>query len=67
MLIAALPKDAFQVTPTGQVATSYPDCATVYSLNMNRAAHLVSAHRPLIAFEQLGAAIRNLTGAEVDA
>ena len=32
-LIANLPKDAFQVTPTGQVATSYPGCATVYTLN----------------------------------
>jgi len=64
-LIAALPKDAFQVTPTGQVATSYSNCATVYSLNKNRAAHLVPAHRPPIAFEQLSATIRNLTGAEV--
>jgi cephalosporin-C deacetylase-like acetyl esterase len=63
-LIANLPKDAFQVTPTGQVATSYPDCATVYSLNKNRAAHLVPAHHPLIAFDQLGTAIRNLTGSE---
>jgi cephalosporin-C deacetylase-like acetyl esterase len=64
-LIANLPKDALQVTPTGQVATSYPGCATVYSLNKNRAARLVPAHRPLIAFDQLGTAIRNLTGAEV--
>ena len=29
-LLAGLPKDAFQVTPTGQVATSYPGCATVF-------------------------------------
>jgi cephalosporin-C deacetylase-like acetyl esterase len=64
-LIANLPKDEFQVTPTGQVATSYPNCATVYSLNKNRAAHLVPAHHPLIAFDQLGTAIRNLTGSEV--
>jgi cephalosporin-C deacetylase-like acetyl esterase len=63
-LIANLPKDALQVTPTGQVATSYPGCATVYSLNKNRAARLVPAHRPLIAFDELGTAIRNLTGAE---
>jgi hypothetical protein len=63
-LIANLPKDAFQVTPTGQVATSYPDCATVYSLNKKRTARLVPAHRPLIAFDQLGTLIRNLTGAE---
>ena len=26
------PKDIFQVTPTGQVATSYPDAETVYTL-----------------------------------
>jgi cephalosporin-C deacetylase-like acetyl esterase len=64
-LIANLPKDAFQVTPTGQVATSYPNCATVYSLNKNRAAHLVPAHRPPIAFDQLGTMVREAIGAEV--
>jgi cephalosporin-C deacetylase-like acetyl esterase len=64
-LIANLPKDAFQVTPTGQVATSHPDCATVFTLNKNRAARLVPAHRPLIAFDQLGTMVRQATGAEV--
>ncbi len=63
-LIASLPKDAFQVTPTGQVATSYPGCATVNTLNKKRAARLIPAHRPLIAFDQLGARIREATGAE---
>ncbi len=63
-LIADLPKDAFQVTPTRQVATSYPGCATVYALNRKRAARLVPTHHPLIALDQLGAMIRNLTGAE---
>jgi Acetyl xylan esterase (AXE1) len=63
-LIANLPKDAFQVTPTGQVATSDPDCATVYTLNKKRAAQLVPAHRPPIAFDQLGTIIRNVTGAD---
>lgn len=63
-LIASLPKDAFQVTPTGQVATSYPGCATVYTLNKKRAARLVPAHRPLIAFDQLGAMVRSATGAD---
>ena len=62
--LADLPNDALQVTPTGQIATSFPGCATVYSLNKKRAARLVPAHRPLIAFDQLGAMIRNLTGAE---
>ncbi len=64
-LIADLPKDAFQVTTTGQVATSHPDCTTVYTLNKKRAARLVPAHRPLIAFDQLSAMIRSsVTGAE---
>ncbi len=63
-LIANLPKDALQVTPTGQVATSYPGCATVYSLNKNRAARLVPAHHPLIAFDQLATMVREATGAE---
>lgn len=63
-LIANLPKDAFQVTPTGQVATSYSGCATVYSLNKKRAARLIPAHRPLIAFDTLGAMIREATGGE---
>ena len=63
-LIASLPKDAFQVTPTGQVATSYPGCATVYTLNKKRTARLIPAHRPLIAYDQLGAMIREVTGVE---
>jgi Acetyl xylan esterase (AXE1) len=63
-LIASLPKDAFQVTPTGQVATSYPDCATVFTLNKNRASRLVPAHRPPIAIDQLGTMVREATGAE---
>ena len=50
VLIADIPKDAFQVTPTGQVATSFPDCATVFTLNEKRAARIVPGHRPLIAF-----------------
>jgi len=62
-LIANIPKDAFQVTTTGQVATSFPDCATVFTLNKKRAARIVPAHRPLIAFAALGAMIRDATGA----
>jgi cephalosporin-C deacetylase-like acetyl esterase len=61
--IASLPKDAFQVTATGQVATSIPDCATVFTLNKKRAAHIVSPHRPLIGFAALGSMIRDATGA----
>jgi cephalosporin-C deacetylase-like acetyl esterase len=62
--IASLPKNTFQVTTTGQVATSFPDCASVFSLNKKRAAHIVPAHRPLIAFAALGSMIRDATGAE---
>jgi len=62
-LIASLPPNAFQVTPTGQVATSFPGCATVFTLNKKRAAHLVPAHRPIIAFAVLGMRIREATGA----
>jgi cephalosporin-C deacetylase-like acetyl esterase len=61
--IASLPKDAFQVTTTGQVATSFLGCATVFTLNKKRAAHIVPAHRPLIGFAALGSMIRDATGA----
>jgi cephalosporin-C deacetylase-like acetyl esterase len=61
--IASIPKDAYQVTPTGQVATSFPGCATVFSLNKKRAAHLVPWQRPLIGFAALGSMIREFTGA----
>jgi cephalosporin-C deacetylase-like acetyl esterase len=60
-----LPSDALQDTSTGQVATSFPDCATVYTLNKKRAAHVVPAHPPYIAFERLQSLIRAATGAEV--
>jgi cephalosporin-C deacetylase-like acetyl esterase len=61
--IASLPKDTFQVTTTGQVATSFPGCATVFTLNKARAAHIVPAHRPLIEFATLEILIRDATGA----
>ncbi len=57
-----LPKDALQVTPTGQVLTSYPREATVFTLNKKRAASLIPAHRPL-ARAELAAAVRDVTGA----
>jgi cephalosporin-C deacetylase-like acetyl esterase len=62
--IAGIPKDAFQVTPTGQVATSFPNCATVFTLNEKRAARVAPVHRPLIEFERLQSLIRQETGAE---
>ncbi|MGB6693226.1 MAG: acetylxylan esterase [Terracidiphilus sp.] len=63
--IPNVPKEAYQVTPTGQVSTSYPGCATVFSLNKQRAARLVPLHRPLIAFDRLQQLIRDETGADV--
>jgi len=63
-LISGLPKDVFQVTTTGQVSTSYPSCATVYTLNKKRAAKLVPVHRPLIALDRLRTMIRQQTGIE---
>jgi len=62
-LLAGVSKDAFQVTTTGQVATSFPGCATVYSLNKKRAARLIPLHRPLIEFSALSARIREESGA----
>ncbi len=62
--MASLPKDAFQVTSTGQVSTSFPHCATVYTLNRARAAQLIAAHRRPFSPPELAAAIRRETGAE---
>ena len=58
-----LPKDAFQVTPTGQVATSFPHAETVFTLNQKRAALLLSArHAP--NKQELPMLIRQATGAQ---
>jgi cephalosporin-C deacetylase-like acetyl esterase len=65
--LTEVPKEAFQVTPTGQVATSFPGCATVFILNKQRAARLVPAHPPLIAFDRLNTLIREQTGAQAKA
>ena len=63
--VADVPKEAYQVTTTGQVATSFPGCATVFSLNKQHAARVVPVHRAIFAFDQLNASVRELTGAEV--
>jgi len=60
-----VPKEAYQVTATGQVATSFPGCATVFTLNRARAAHVIPPHPPLIEFNRLNEFIRQQTGAEV--
>lgn len=62
-----LPANTFQVTPTGQVATSYPGSETVQSLNQKQAALRIAAipnqkikHQTLIQTQQ---AVREITRA----
>ena len=50
----------FQVTSTGQVATAYPNSATVFSLNLAHAKALASPH--LLTLPELQAEIRQLLG-----
>jgi cephalosporin-C deacetylase-like acetyl esterase len=61
---ASLPKDALKVTPTGQVATSYPKAETVFTLNRKRAARVLPSPSPAPPAQELGAAIRQTTGSE---
>jgi cephalosporin-C deacetylase-like acetyl esterase len=63
--IAGVPENAYQVTSTGQVATSFPNCATVFSLNKAHAARVIPLERPLIEFNRLNQLIHDETGAEV--
>ncbi|MFY9854413.1 MAG: acetylxylan esterase [Terracidiphilus sp.] len=62
--ITDLPKDALQVTPTGQVLTSYPDSETVFTLNKKRATKVAPVSRTIMTGGELAAAIRKATGAE---
>lgn len=62
-LPAGITKDTFQDTPTGQVATSYPDAETVHSLNLKRY-ELLPKPKPLSG-EELRVAIREVTKASV--
>jgi cephalosporin-C deacetylase-like acetyl esterase len=62
-LPASLPKDALQVTPTGQVSTSYPGCETVHTLTLKRYATLPKP-KPLSP-AQLEKTIRDVTRATV--
>jgi cephalosporin-C deacetylase-like acetyl esterase len=61
--LSNMPKNAFQVTPTGQVATSYPNSETVFTLNRKRAAALIPANRLIPNEEKLAQYIRVATGA----
>jgi cephalosporin-C deacetylase-like acetyl esterase len=51
-----------QVTPTGQLATSYPNIATVFTLNEARAATIITPHPGTLA--ALQQAIRQVTHAD---
>jgi Acetyl xylan esterase (AXE1) len=59
-----LPAGALQVTPTGQVATSYPGSATVLSLNLKRAALKRALYATPLTLQQLQTAIRIVTRAD---
>jgi cephalosporin-C deacetylase-like acetyl esterase len=56
-----LPKDALQDTPTGQVATSFPDAETVHSLNLKR--FNAMPKRKALTGEALRSAVRQVTKA----
>lgn len=59
-----IPAGALQVTATGQVATSYPGCATVHSLNLKRAAEKIPQFTAPLTQQQVQTAIREVTSAE---
>jgi cephalosporin-C deacetylase-like acetyl esterase len=61
----ALPENALQVTPTGQVATSYPGSETVFSLNRKRAAEILRNVPKRLTAQQLANAIREVTETSV--
>jgi len=52
------------VTPTGQVATSYPDAATVFSLNLERAKGKIPQFVKPQTLEQVQTDVRMVTRAE---
>jgi cephalosporin-C deacetylase-like acetyl esterase len=60
---ADIPASAFQVTPTGQVATSYPNSETVHTLTLKRYATLPKP-KPFTA-PQLQQSVREVTHATV--
>lgn len=63
--MSQLAKSAFQVTPTGQVMSSYPGEQTVFSLNRSRAEQRI-ARRPAVSGAQLAQAIRSVTGVQAN-
>ena len=61
-LPASLPKDALQVTPTGQVSTSYPHSETVQTLTLKRAHQALRTELHVISLEDK---VREVTQATV--
>jgi cephalosporin-C deacetylase-like acetyl esterase len=61
-LPASLPKDALQVTPTGQVSTSYPGSETVQTLTLKRAQRTVRTELRVISLEDK---VREVTHATI--
>jgi cephalosporin-C deacetylase-like acetyl esterase len=59
-----VPKGALQVTPTGQVATSYIDAATAFSLNLERAKGKIPEFVSPQTLQQVQTDIRLVTRAE---
>ena len=57
------PASLVQVTPTGQLASSYPGTATVFTLNQARAKTIATPHPATLA--ALQKAVREVTHAEV--
>jgi cephalosporin-C deacetylase-like acetyl esterase len=57
-----LPRDALQVTPTGQVSTSYPGSETVHTLTLKRAHQTVRTELRVISLEDK---VREVTRATI--
>jgi cephalosporin-C deacetylase-like acetyl esterase len=62
-----VPASALQVTPTGQVLTSYPGSETIYSLNLKRAAQKLPKLPASMPLAKLQAEVREVTHAEAKA
>jgi cephalosporin-C deacetylase-like acetyl esterase len=61
-LPSTLPKDALQVTPTGQVSTSYPGVETVQTFTLKRAQRTVRNELRVISLEEK---VREVTHATI--
>jgi cephalosporin-C deacetylase-like acetyl esterase len=61
--MSGVPSAAFQVTSTGQVASSYPGSATVFTLNRQRARELLR-DKPAVNDAELPRVVRRATGAQ---